>query len=442
MYPNLYYVFKDWFGVEWSALKILNTFGLMVAIAFVVAALVLSLELKRKEKLGLLMPREESIIVGKPATLTELLVNAIIGFIFGYKLLGLIFSKPAEINAQDYIFSKQGNILGGLLFAAVLIGIKWWDKNKQKLKEPERRVVRIWPHDRVGDIIILGLVFGILGAKLFDNFENWDEFVKDPIGRIFSQSGLAFYGGLILATIAICWYAFKKGIKIQHLVDAAAPALIIAYAIGRIGCQVAGDGDWGIYNSAYTSDAYGKTLIAQPGDFDKQLNKYSSYFIDGKVTDSPNHELYVTDRTYGSLNNVPHKSFKGPSFLPKWFFAYAYPQNVNSDGILIPNNTQDHNRVLPLPVFPTPFYETILCTLIFIFLWSIRKKIKVPLVMFGIYLILNGIERFTIELIRVNKTYAFFGYHLSQAEIIAVLVIFSGLLSIIIGKTRFSQQAK
>jgi phosphatidylglycerol:prolipoprotein diacylglycerol transferase len=438
MYPNLYYVFKDWFGVEWSALKILNTFGLMVALAFVAAALVLSSELKRKEKLGLLLPREEIIVVGKSASFMELLVNGIIGFIFGYKLIGLLFSKPPGINAQDYIFSKDGNILGGILIAAILIALKWWDKNKQKLKEPERRPVRIWPHDRVGDIIILGLVFGILGAKLFDNFENWDEFVKDPIGRIFSQSGLTFYGGLILATIAICWYAYKKGIKLRHLVDAAAPALILAYAIGRIGCQVAGDGDWGIYNSAYVSDAYGKVLVAQPGDFDKKLQTYAEYFTKGEVTDSANHSLYITDRVYGSLDKVPHKSFKGPSFLPNWFFAYSFPQNVNTDGILIPGNMEEHNRVLPQPVFPTSMYETIICFFIFLFLWSIRRKLKTPLVMFGIYLILNGIERFCIELIRVNKTYNIFGLHPSQAEIIALLLVFSGLVCILFGKSRFS----
>ena len=440
MYPNLYYVFKDWFGVEWSALKILNTFGLMVALAFVVAALVLSSELKRKEKLGLLLPREEVIIVGKPASLSELLINAFIGFLFGFKLLGLLFNKAPEINAQEYIFSKQGNILGGILFAAVLTGIKWWEKNKQKLKQPERRTVRIWPHDRVGDIIILGLVFGILGAKLFDNFENWDEFIKDPIGRIFSQSGLTFYGGLIMAAIAICWYGYKKGIKLRYLVDAAAPALIIAYAIGRIGCQVAGDGDWGIYNSAYISDAYGKITVAQPGDFDKQLKKYSSYFTEGKVTDSANHLLYVTDRTYGTLDKVPHKSYKGPSFLPDWFFAYAFPQNVNTDGIKIPGNNDKHNRVLPQPVFPTSLYEIVICSFIFLFLWSIRRKIRTPLVMFGIYLVLNGIERFLIELIRVNKTYTFFGLNPSQAEIIACLLIISGLITISIGKIKYSSQ--
>ena len=91
MYPNLYYVFKDWFGVEWKALSFLNTFGLMVALGFLVGAWLLSLELKRKEKHGLLTPVEETIIVGKPVSLFELLSNGLIGFIFGYKILGLFW---------------------------------------------------------------------------------------------------------------------------------------------------------------------------------------------------------------------------------------------------------------------------------------------------------------------------------------------------------------
>jgi prolipoprotein diacylglyceryltransferase len=446
MYPNLYYVFKDWFGVEWNGLSFLNTFGLFVALAFVAAALVLSSELKRKEKAGLLLPREEMITVGQPASVMDLFLNAVTGFIFGYKLFGLFFNKPADVNAQDYIFSSQGNIIGGIVVAAALAGIKWWEKNKQKLKSPERRAVRIWPHDRVGDIIILGLVFGILGAKLFDNFEHWDEFVADPIGRIFSQSGLTFYGGLIMAAVAICWYASKKGIKVKHLVDAAAPALMIAYAIGRIGCQVSGDGDWGVFNSAYISDASGNISVAAPGDFEKKLAQNSGYFTDGQALDSAGKPIlnaagkpsYITDRTYGTLEAVPHKSFKGPGFLPDWVFAYSYPQNVNKDGILMPGITDEHNRVLPQPVFPTPLYEIVMCSLLFLFLLAIRKKITTPVVLFGIYLVVNGIERFLIESIRVNKLYNIAGMHISQAQGIAILLVLSGLITIVWAKRSHS----
>ena len=441
MYPNLYYVFKAWFGVEWHGLTFLNTFGLMVAMGFVTAAIVLSKELQRKEKQGLLSPREEMITVGKPASISELLINAIVGFIFGYKIFGLFFSKPAGVNPQDYIFSADGNMLGGLLIAGLLTWLKWWDKNKQKLKEPERRNVRIWPHDRVGDIIILGLIFGIIGAKLFDNLENWSDFIKDPIGRLFSASGLTFYGGLILAAIAICWYAAKKGIKIIHLVDAAGLALLLAYAVGRIGCQVSGDGDWGVFNSAYVVNADGKVVEAAPGDYQNQLNKNAAYYLKGEVYNKDSALVQVTDRTYESLEKVPHKSFKAPSFIPVWMVAYTYPNNVNKDGVLIPGCNEEHCRALPQPVFPTPFYETVVCTLLFLILWALRRRIKVPGVMFGIYLILNGIERFTVELFRVNNTYSILGLHPTQAELISAALVLAGIILIIIVKRKAAKSA-
>lgn len=440
MYPNLYYVFKDWFGVEWKALSFLNTFGLFVALAFVAAAWVISSELKRKEKAGLLHPREEWITVGKPASLLDLFLNGMLGFVFGYKVIGLLFSKPEAVNAQEYIFSKEGNVWGGLLVAAALAGLKWWEKNKQKLAVPQKRAVRIWPHDRVGDIVILGLVFGILGAKLFDNFEHWDEFVKDPIGRIFSQSGLTFYGGLIVAALAIIWYARKKGIAIAHLVDAAAPALMIAYAVGRIGCQVSGDGDWGVYNSAYISDNNGKVSVAAGDAFQKKLQEHSTYFLKGQVLNEAGNPEYVTDRVYPSLEQVPHRYFKGPGFLPTWMYAYSYPQNVNKDGIVMPQVTDEHNRTLPQPVFPTPLYEFILCTILFIILWMMRRKIQTAFVLFGAYLILNGMERFAVESIRVNIHYSFLGLQLSQAQLIALGLIAAGMATVVLGKMRYSKK--
>lgn len=418
MYPNLYYVFKDWFGVEWKALSFLNTFGFMVAVAFIVAAIVLSSELKRKEKLALLLPREETIIVGKPASFFDLLINFITGFLFGYKLLGVILSKPEELSPQEYIFSSQGNWLAGILLGLLLAGLKWREKNKQKSKTPEQRSIRIWPHDRVGDIIVIGLVFGIIGAKIFDGLENWEDFKAHPWERLFSAGGLTYYGGLILAAIAICTYGAKKNIKVIHLIDAAAPALILAYAVGRIGCQVAGDGDWGIYNSAYITDSTGKAVEAKPGEYKAQLEKYSTHFLSG-------------DRKHTTLEEVPNKAVKAPSYLPVWMVAYAYPQNVNKDGIVLPGIQDEHNTALPVPVFPTPFYETILCTLIFLILWGIRRQIKIAGLMTGIYLVFNGTERFVIEHIRVNNLINFLGMKVTQAEAISFSLVIAGILTIV-----------
>jgi len=431
MYPNLYYVFKALFGVEWKPLSFLNTFGLMVALGFVTAALAISSELKRKEKQGLLFPREEYISVGKPASFLDIFINFITGFIFGYKLIGLFFDKPEEMNPQDYIFSMEGNILAGIVIGALLGGLKWWEKKKQQLKVPEERAIRIWPHDRVGDIVIISLIFGIIGAKLFDNLENWDDFVQNPIDRIFSAGGLTFYGGLIMATIALIVYSKKKNIKLVHMADAIAPAMLLAYAVGRIGCQVSGDGDWGIYNSAYITDANGHAVEAKPGEYQAQIQKYATYFLQGAILDSTNNNLiFVTDRKSNSLAEVPHKAVKAPSFIPVWMVAYSYPQNVNKDGITIKTLPDEHNRALPVPVFPTPFYETVINALLFLILWSVRKRIKIAGTITGIYFILNGAERFLIEKIRVNNVLDIAGFHFSQAELISFILILTGIVII------------
>jgi phosphatidylglycerol---prolipoprotein diacylglyceryl transferase len=427
MYPNLYYIFRDWFGVEWKGLMVLNTFGLLVALSFVAAAIVLTSELRRKEKQGLLHPHEETI------TFIDLLISFITGFVFGYKLGGLFFDKPDTVSAQEYIFSSSGNFLVGLLVGGIIAGLKWYDKNKQKLKTPERRTLRIWPHDRVGDFVIIALILGILGAKIFDNLENWDAFIEDPIKRLFAPSGLTFYGGLIVAAVGVCWYAVSKGVKLIHLLDAAGPALMIAYAVGRIGCQVSGDGDWGIHNSAYVTDSQTQEVVlAKPGDYHRNLERNVNYFLSGRVaypgTDSM---VAVGSNRVDSLTHLRHVSFKAPSFLPVWMVAYTYPKNVNADGIFIPGDNDEHNKALPQPVFPTPLYETIVCTLLFLMLMGLRKRIKIPGVIFGIYLIVNGLERFFIEKIRVNSTYNLFGFHPTQAELIAAGLVIAGLTLIV-----------
>jgi prolipoprotein diacylglyceryltransferase len=103
--------------------------------------------------------------------------------------------STATEDPQAFIFSSRGSWVAGIGLGLLFAGLKWWDKNKQKLAKPEKRVVRIWPHDRVGEITIIALVAGLLGAKLFDIFENWSDFLKYPSSYIFSPSGLTFYGG-------------------------------------------------------------------------------------------------------------------------------------------------------------------------------------------------------------------------------------------------------
>jgi phosphatidylglycerol:prolipoprotein diacylglycerol transferase len=412
MYPNLYYAFKDLFGAAPSFLRFVNSFGFFVALAFIAAALTLSRELLRKEREGLLHGRDQVIVIGKPASIPELVLNFILGFLLGFKIVGLFISNsPLTANPQDFIMSMEGSWPAGLILGFLFAGLKWWEKNKQKLPEPQEKKVRIWPHDRVGDITIFAALFGFLGAKVFNSLETWSDFVKDPIGSLVSFSGLTFYGGLICAALAIWYYAKKHGIGFWHLNDAAAPSLMLAYSVGRIGCQVAGDGDWGIVNSAYTSTPEGKTVLANPGDFERILQQSK--------------EVYLPQ--FGSLDKVPHLSAKAPSFLPDWLFAYSYPHNVINEGVRIPGCEGNYCTHLPLPVFPTPFYETVVCLILFFVLWSLRKRFTIPGTLFAFYLIVNGIERFFIEQIRVNSKYDIFGWHPTQAEIISFLLLISGI---------------
>ncbi len=410
MYPNLYYAVKDLFGLDWKFLHFVNSFGFFVAISFILAAITLTMELKRKEAQGLLHAEEETIVVGKAASPAELLINFVLGFVIGYKLIGLFTtSSPLAQNPADYIFSAEGNGIAGVLVGLFFAGLKWREKQKQKLSSPEERKIRIWPHDRVGDLVIFAAVFGFLGAKIFNSLETWDDFVRDPVQSLLSFSGLTFYGGLICAALAIWYYARKHHIGFWFLNDAAAPGLMLAYGSGRIGCQVSGDGDWGIVNSAYKLNDQLKSVPAAAGDFDRSL--------------AANMTFYAREAGAGP---VSHLSVKGLSFLPDWFFGYAYPHNVIGEGVPIHNCSGQYCSVLPIPVFPTPLYEIIACVGLFFLIWSVRKKFKIPGTLFAFYMIVNGIERFLIEKIRVNSRYSIFGFHPTQAEIISTLLVIGG----------------
>ena len=372
MYPNLYYAFKDLFGVEWKFLRFVNSFGFFVAIAFIICAIVLANELRRKSKQGLFQPTEMQVVVGQPATLPDLALNFLLGFLLGYKIVALfILDSSATVDPQAFIFSSLGSWPAGIALGLLFAGLKWYEKNKQKLDKPEKRTVRIWPHDRVGEITIIALIFGLLGAKLFDIFENWADFLKHPSAYIFSAQGLTFYGGLICAGLAIWWYAKKHKIGFWHLNDAMAPTMMLAYSLGRIGCQVSGDGDWGIENTA-------------------------------------------------------SKPF---SWLPDWMWSYNFPHNVNEVGVKIAGCTDaKYCNELPVGVYPTSFYEIVACFILFLVIWSVRKKFKVPGTLFAFYLILNGMERFLIEKIRINTTINLFGFHPTQAEIISTLLMLTGVI--------------
>ena len=134
MYPNLYYAFEDLFGVKIPGLRFINSFGFFVAIAFIAAAFVLTIELKRKEREGLLHAEDVKIIVGKPAGIMELLTNFLLGFLLGFKILGLFLSdSPLKDDPQQFIFSGEGSWPAGIVLGLVFAGLKWREKNRKSL---------------------------------------------------------------------------------------------------------------------------------------------------------------------------------------------------------------------------------------------------------------------------------------------------------------------
>ena len=376
MYPNLYYAFQDLFGIELPFLKMVQSFGFFVAMAFLSAGYFFSKELERKENEGLLKASKKKILKGEKATTTELIINAVIGFLVGYKLvyIGFHFTEFLE-NTQGFILSVKGSFLGGFICAPLFAYFKYKEKEKEKLDEPKWIEETVHPHQLVGNMVLIAAVSGIIGAKIFHNLENLDEFFADPIGSLLSFSGLTMYGGLICGSYAVLYYANKNGLNIRHVVDASAPSIMLGYGVGRIGCQVAGDGDWGINNLAPKPDWM--------------------------------------------------------HFLPDWMWSYNYPHNVNGVGIPIPGCHGNHYcNMLEVPVFPTPFYEAFISITLFLVLWSVRKKFTTPGVFFSVYLILNGVERFFIEKIRINTVYHIFERNITQAEIISTLLFFLGIAGI------------
>jgi phosphatidylglycerol---prolipoprotein diacylglyceryl transferase len=365
----------------------IQTYGFFVAMAFVAGAIILSLELKRKERDGLLFAQKKTLVKGKPASMKDLIISGLLGFLLGFKGVAMILNYSYFVEEpQEFILSGEGSIIGGFVLAALSIFSTWRSAEKEKLPKPKTEETIVRPHELTTTFIMLAAATGIAGAKLFDILENFSSFLADPIGTLFSLQGLTFYGGLITAALVLIWYARKNGIPWKVLADAAAPALLLAYSVGRLGCQFSGDGCWGIEN----------------------------------------------------LNPKP----EWLAFLPDWAWAYDFPNNVIREGIPIHNCSGQYCRVLENPVYPTSLYESMMSLVFFGITWSVRKRIAISGILFFMFLIMNGTARFFVEKIRVNPPYNLLGLELTQAEIISFILILIGIAGIIVLVVNHKKQLK
>ena len=101
------------------------------------------------------------------------------------------------------------------------------------------------PSDWAYEMILAGLVGGLVGARLNYVIENYDAVSDDLLGNLFSGAGLVWFGGLIGGAIGVVLWAWRRGMLNVNLLDLSAVPLCVGYAIGRIGCQLSGDGDYG-----------------------------------------------------------------------------------------------------------------------------------------------------------------------------------------------------
>jgi phosphatidylglycerol:prolipoprotein diacylglycerol transferase len=202
------------------------------------------------------------------------------------------------------------------------------------------------PVDWAYEMGFSALIGGIVGSRVYFLVQNWSSVKHDLLGNLFSGSGLVWYGGAIGGALAVLLWAWYRDFVGLTLLDLAAPALALGYAIGRCGCQLSGDGDYG-------------------------------------------------------------KPWNGP-----WAMSY-------------PNGTVPTDRT----VHPTPIYETLAMGLGAWVLWQLRDRVRTG-VLFAIYLLYAGTERFLVEFIRRNDAVAL-GLTAAQLESLAMMLIGAAWIAIV-----------
>ena len=198
--------------------------------------------------------------------------------------------------------------------------------------------------------LIIGIagIAGLIGARLYHVLESPSEFFADPWHLLFSRFGFAWFGGFLGGFLALLIMARRLKIPVLLFLDICSPAACVGYAIGRIGCLLSGDGDYGI-----------------------------------------------------------------PTSLP---WGMSFPNGV------VPTTQRVH---------PTPLYEFFLWMVIAAFLWRVGTKslrsARPAGESFCGYLILTGVARFLIEIIRINPR-SFFGMSNAQTASLVSIVLGAVLL--------------
>ena len=208
-------------------------------------------------------------------------------------------------------------------------------------------------------IVIAAAVIGLVGSRLYAILDDLPAYLADPKTMIFSGSGFVFYGGMIGGILGAYLVSRWYRIGFAATMDMAAPALAIGQAIGRIGCQLAGDGDWGLPSTMPWAMAYPRAIVGWNSEtvlkLDEHYRLVSGYFPGVRV-------------------------------------------------------------------HPAPVYETILYLGVFTILWSMRKTSYPPGRLIYWYLVLAGGARFFVEFVRINPR-VFYMFSEAQLIAFAMVVV-------------------
>ncbi|MDP2711701.1 MAG: prolipoprotein diacylglyceryl transferase [Solirubrobacteraceae bacterium] len=125
------------------------------------------------------------------------------------------------------------------------------------------------PQDWAYEMVFAALIGGLIGARLYWVLGNLDTVQEDVVGSLFGGSGLVWFGGGLGGAAGVLLWARRRGMFNLALLDMCAPALAAGYAVGRIGCQISGDGDYGIatglpWGMAYPDGVVPTTEVVHP----------------------------------------------------------------------------------------------------------------------------------------------------------------------------------
>lgn len=193
-------------------------------------------------------------------------------------------------------------------------------------------------------LALIAVPGGVVGARLLFVIEEWRRLVADPLGVLFSTGGLSWYGGLFLATFLMYLYLRHHGIGFLVFGDAAGPGALLGRGIGRLGCHLSGDGDYGL-----------PTTLPWGTDYSRGVYPPSA-----------------------ALARHPELTQRFP-------------------GGVAPDN---------LPMHPTGVYEFLLCALLFVLIWKYRSRLVVDGQTFMLFFVAIGVVRFGLEFIALTRPIA------------------------------------